>query len=138
MIHDHQFLRAALELHGQEIVEELISTNAGHLLSIAEVGRKYCWAAADLISAIEAGRVIACRRDDGCLMFPAEQFGTGGVHEWAAAITRTVGNGPPALHFLYVSRTSLGSSSIAELLRKGDEKAACRAIRAVIRKLKAD
>ena len=60
--------------------------------------------------------------DDAEFIYPLEQFNkTDGVESWAGRIVHAVGNGSPALHFLYTKRASLDFRSFAELLRLGGD-----------------
>jgi hypothetical protein len=112
------WLRQHLELQGEVLLVQLLKANWEHLGGSAFVTRKFGIPRSTLHREKDAGTVIAFRpgkEDD--FVFPLEQFEPGGIQGWADAVVRAVGNGAPALHFLYVPRKQLENESFAEALR---------------------
>jgi hypothetical protein len=113
-------MRAVLRQRGTTVIYELVKANWAHLIPASVVREKYGVANSTLHRDKDSGRVIAFRGASGAneFLFPEEQFSKGGVDGWARDLIAIVGNGAPALQFLYVGRPSLGGRSYVELLRE--------------------
>lgn len=113
-----EWLRFHLHQKGDAILLRLLQANLDHLGSSSVVRDKFRVATSTLHREKDAGRVIAYRPGaQADFVFPLEQFAPDLIQKWPAAIIAAVGNGGPALHFLYVSREQLGHQSFAEALR---------------------
>jgi len=116
------WLRGQLSLRGDAITAELLVNNRDNVAGTAYVCEAFGIPRSTLHREKDAGRVIAFRPGkEGEFVFPLEQFEKGGVLPWAADIVEAVGNGAPAVHFLYVPREQLGGQSFAAVLRDPKE-----------------
>jgi hypothetical protein len=114
-----EWLRGYLGRKGDVQVLGLLKLNGDHVGRSSTVREKYGIPPSTLHREKDTGKVIAFRptkQDD--FVFPLEQFGPDHVHEWPAIVIQAVGNGAPALHFLYVGRKQLGGESFAEAMRE--------------------
>jgi len=116
------WLRGQLNLRGDAITAELLVNNRDHVAGTAYVCETFGIPRSTLHREKDAGKVIAFRPGkEGEFVFPLEQFEKGGVLTWAADIVEAVGNGAPAIHFLYVPREQLGGQSFGAALRDSKE-----------------
>lgn len=111
------WLRGLLESGGDVLALQLLQANWPHVGRTAYVTEKYGIPRSSLHRGKDAGVIAYRPTDQDDFVFPLEQFGPRTVHPWAATIIQAVGNGSPALHFLYVPRLHLGKQSFAEALR---------------------
>ena len=112
------WVRAVLRRRGATLVLNLIKENWAHMFSASAVRDIFGIPSSTLHRDKDGDRVIAFRVPGATeFLFPAEQFSPGEVDVWARDLISTVGNGAPALQFLYVKRPSLGGKSFAETLR---------------------
>jgi hypothetical protein len=115
------WLRGQLSLRGDAITAELLVKNRDSVAGTAYVCETFGIPRSTLHREKDAGKVIAYRpRKDAEFVFPLEQFEKGGALPWAAEIVEAVGNGAPAIHFLYVPREQLGGVSFADTLHAVD------------------
>ncbi len=116
------WLRGQLTLRGDAITAELLVSNRDHVAGTAYVCETFGIPRSTLHREKDAGKVIAYRpRKDAEFVFPLEQFAEGGVLPWAEDIVAALGNGAPAVHFLYVPREQLGGQSFGAALRDPKE-----------------
>ncbi len=112
------WLRGQLSLRGDAITAELLVNNRDNVAGTAYVCETFGIPRSTLHREKDSGGLIAYRpRKDAEFVFPLEQFEKGGALPWAADIVEAVGNGAPAIHFLYVPREQLEGVSFAEALR---------------------
>jgi hypothetical protein len=111
-------IRRRLERAGERLVARLLQANRPYVGTADEIATRLGISISTLRRLRAEGRVIYSRAKGGAEdLYPLEQFAAGATHSWAAEVIATVGNGAPAIHFLYVARRSLGDRSFAELLR---------------------
>jgi len=113
------WLRTILRNRGGALVSKLLKDNWEHTGNSAAVREMFGIPPSSLHRFKDEGAVIAYRLDEsGDFLFPLEQFIPNGIEDWAQVVVDAVGNGAPALHFLYTKRTSLDGRSFAEALRE--------------------
>ena len=111
------WLRLGLERAGEARVVEMLKANWPHIGRTAFVSERFGIPRSTLHRMKAAGAIAYRPSDADDFVFPLEQFVPGTVLPWAGKIIEAVGNGAPALHFLYVSRRQLGDQSFAGALR---------------------
>lgn len=113
-------MRGLLRESGETLVLGLLKANRKHTGSSADVRQRFSISIFTLQQGRDADLVIAyCPPGEVDFIFPLEQFKRAGYHDWARAVIAAVGNGAPALHFIYTVRKSLAGLSFAEALRDG-------------------
>lgn len=135
-----EWLRAILLQQGHEVLTRLLKENWEHVGTSKIITELYGVPPSTLHRDKDRGAVIAYRPADTTeFLFPFEQFAAGGIRrDWAGALVSVVGNGAPALQFLYVKRRSLAGRSFAEALRAGDSEETNTILLSAIERLAAD
>ena len=113
------WLRMVLRKRGDALVVKLLKDNWEYTGNSASIREQFNIPTSTLHREKDAGHAIAYRPDEtGDFLFPLEQFNTNGLQDWASEVVRAVGNGTPALHFLYTKREIMKGKSFAEALRE--------------------
>lgn len=104
------------------------------------IAERYSVAKSTLRRGRDQGAVIAYRAPKTTeFLYPFEQFASRGVRrDWPAALVSAVGNGAPALHFLYTKRKSMAGDSFAEVPRALESSEVNGVLLAAIEQLAAD
>lgn len=134
-----EWMRRSLEHKADVQLLELLKANSDHLGRSSTIRQRFGIALSSLHRDNASGRIIAYRpteKDD--FLYPFEQFANGRVEEWAAEVVGAVGNGGPALHFLYVPRKQLGGRSFAQALREPADSGVVGLIRKTVARLTED
>jgi hypothetical protein len=108
-----------LATRGDAIVIRLLKNNWEHVGTTAMVRMLFGIPSSTLHREKDQGGVIAYRRGiKGEYFYPLEQFAKDTIYEWAKELVNAVGNGAPALQFLYAERASLEGKSFADAFRE--------------------
>lgn len=131
-----EWLRKQLGRRGDAITAELLGGNRDYVAGAAYVCETFGLPRSTLHREKDAGKVIAYRPNKSAdFVFPLEQFEKGGVYPWAEGIVDAVGNGAPAIHFLYVPREQLEGLSFGSALRDNQRPDALEVMGATLKRL---
>ncbi|AHF94140.1 hypothetical protein OPIT5_06350 [Opitutaceae bacterium TAV5] len=133
-----EWTKQVLRIQGDAAIAELVRENWEHMGQAATVQARFGIPGSTLHRLKDRGEVIAFRpAETDPFVFPLDQFEGRKPAPWAADIVKGLGNGAPALHFIFTPRGSLGNRSLMDLVRAKDPEAGT-AIHRALRRLTAE
>lgn len=133
-----EWTKQLLRVQGDVVIAGLVRDNWDHIGNAASVQARFGIPGSTLHRFKDNGEVIAFRpAGKDSFVFPLDQFSGKKPAPWAAEIVKGLGNGAPALQFIFTPRTSLQNRCLMDLVR-AKEPGAETAIHRALRRLTAE